>query len=94
MSKNSSKALNWIAGGIAAYFVGSAIAGAIKRKNATSGIGATGRYVISIRPNGTNYETIYGRYGSYNKAVDALRNMPFSIRRLCAIHLIDSATGD
>lgn len=45
MSKNSSKALNWIAGGIAAYFVGSAIAGAIKRKNATSGIGAAKRRI-------------------------------------------------
>ena len=40
MSKNSSKTLNWIVGGIGAYFIGSAIAGAIKRKNATSGIGA------------------------------------------------------
>lgn len=38
MSKNSSKTLNWIIGGAAAYFVGSAIAGAIKRKR-IEGIG-------------------------------------------------------
>lgn len=38
MSKNSSKTLNWIIGGAAAYFVGSAIAGAVKRKS-VAGIG-------------------------------------------------------
>lgn len=39
MAKNSSTTINWIVGGIAAYFVGSAIAGAIRRSKGTSGIG-------------------------------------------------------
>lgn len=39
--KNSSTTINWIAGAAAVYFIGSAIAGAIKRRKATNGIGAT-----------------------------------------------------
>ena len=39
-AKNSSKVINWIAGGALAYFIGTAIAGAIKRKReSTNGIG-------------------------------------------------------
>lgn len=40
MAKNSSATINWIVGGIAAYFVGSAIAGAVKRRK---GIGKVER---------------------------------------------------
>lgn len=40
MAKNSSATINWIVGGIAAYFVGSAIAGAIRR---SKGIGKVER---------------------------------------------------
>lgn len=40
MAKNSSATINWIVGGIAAYFVGSAIAGAIRRNK---GIGKVER---------------------------------------------------
>ena len=42
MSKNSNKTLNWIIGGAAAYFIGSAIIGAVKRKS-VSGIGKVER---------------------------------------------------
>lgn len=39
-AKNSSKVINWIAGGALAYFIGTAIAGAIKRKRkSTNGVG-------------------------------------------------------
>ena len=42
--KNSSKVINWITGAAAAYFVGSAIAGAIKRKHeSTNGVGKVER---------------------------------------------------
>ena len=39
MAKNSSKTINWICAGIAAYFIGITIAGAVKRRKGTSGIG-------------------------------------------------------
>ena len=50
-TKNSSKVINWIAGGALAYFVGTAIAGAIKRKRqGTNGIGYanTPNYSLSL----------------------------------------------
>lgn len=40
MSKNSSTTINWICGAAAAYFIGSAISGAIKRRRSIEGIGA------------------------------------------------------
>ena len=40
MAKNSNTALNWIVGAAVAYFAGITIAGAIKRRKGTSGIGA------------------------------------------------------
>lgn len=40
MAKNSSKTINWICAGIAAYFIGTAIAGAVKRRK---GIGKVER---------------------------------------------------
>ena len=49
-TKNSSKVINWIAGGALAYFVGTAIAGAIKRKReSTNGIGYTQGYASRKR---------------------------------------------
>lgn len=44
MSKNSGTAINWITGAAAAYFIGTAIAGAIKRKReqGAGGIGSIG----------------------------------------------------
>lgn len=46
-AKNSSKVINWIAGGALAYFIGTAIAGAIKRKReSTNGIGAAKRRIF------------------------------------------------
>ena len=39
MAKNSSKTINWICAGIAAYFAGITIAGIIKRKKGVNGIG-------------------------------------------------------
>lgn len=46
-AKDINKAINWISGAAAAYFIGTAIAGAIKKRKATNGIGATdGDYLI------------------------------------------------
>ena len=49
MAKNSSKTINWICAGIAAYFIGITIAGAVKRRKGTSGIGWAQAYASKKR---------------------------------------------
>ena len=49
MAKNSSKTINWICAGIAAYFIGITIAGIIKRKKGVNGIGWAQAYASKKR---------------------------------------------
>ena len=79
MAKNSSATINWIVGGIAAYFVGSAIAGAIRRSKGTSGIGDVPVWNKGHIRNWFAYE----HYNYPEKIIVNISNRPYYINDGC-----------